>query len=49
MEREQLETENRRIVEFVSRQEQMQEARLARIRAREEAKEQLHKIVETTS
>lgn len=42
-----MEAENRRIVEFASHQEHMEETRMAKIKEREEAKEQLHKIVET--
>lgn len=42
-----MEAENRRIVEFASHQKHMEETRMAKIREREEAKENLHKIVET--
>lgn len=49
MEHERMEAENRRIVEFVSHQKHMEETRMAKIREREEAKENLHKIVETPS
>lgn len=48
MEQEKMEAENRRIMEFANRQQQMEESRMAKIREREEAKENLHKIVETT-
>lgn len=48
MEQEKTEAENRRIMEFASHQQHMEESRLAKIREREEAKEYLHKIVETT-
>lgn len=48
MERERMEAENKRIMEFVSHQERMEETRKAQNREREEAKEILHKIVETT-
>lgn len=47
MEHERMEAENRRIVEFASHQKHMEETRMAKIREREEAKENLHKIVET--
>lgn len=47
MEHERMEAENRRIMEFVSHQEQTKETRVAKIREREEAKEHLQKIVET--
>lgn len=42
-----MDAENRRIMEFASQQEQMEETRIAKIREREEAKEKLYKIVET--
>ena len=48
MEQERTEAENRRIMEFVSRQAQVEESRVAKMREREAAKEHLHKIVETT-
>lgn len=48
MEQERMEAENRRIMEFVSRQAQVEESRVAKMREREAAKEHLHKIVETT-
>lgn len=48
MEQEKMEAENRRIMEFANRQQQMEESRMAKIREREEAKENLHKLVETT-
>lgn len=48
MERERMEAENKRIMEFVSHQEHMEETRKAKNREREEAKEILHKMVETT-
>lgn len=48
MEQEKIEAENRHIMEFASRQQQMEEIRMAKIREREEAKENLHKIVETS-
>lgn len=48
MEQEKTEAENRRIVEFASLQQQQEENRMAKIQEREEAKQHLHKIVETT-
>lgn len=42
-----MEAENRRIMEFASRQQQKEETRMAKIQEREEAKQHLHKIVET--
>lgn len=48
MEQEKMEAENRRIVEFASRQQQMEESRNAKIKEREDAKEHLHQIVKTT-
>lgn len=47
MEQEKTEAENRRIMEFASQQEHAKETRMAKIREREEAKEHLHKLVET--
>lgn len=46
MEQERMEAENRRIMEFVRQQQLLEESRVAKIREREEAKEQLHKLVE---
>lgn len=46
MEQEQMEAENRRIMEFASHQQHMEETRMAKMRERDEAKEQLRKIVE---
>lgn len=46
MEQEKMEAENRRIMEFASHQQHMEESKMAKIREREEAKEHLHKIVE---
>lgn len=43
-----MEAENKRIMEFASHQEHMEENRMAKIKEREEAKEHLHKIVGTT-
>lgn len=43
-----MEAENRRIMEFVARQQHMEEDRMAKIREREEAKDHLLKMVETT-
>lgn len=48
MEQEKMEGENKRIMEFASQQEQLEETRMAKIREREEAKEHLHKLVEIT-
>lgn len=48
MEQDKMEAENRRIMEFAKHQQQMEENRMAKIREREEAKDNLHKIVETT-
>lgn len=48
MEQEKMEAENRRIVEFVSRREHEEKTRMAKIRERDEAKEHLLKLVETT-
>uniref|UniRef100_A0A3Q3XF62 Meiosis-specific nuclear structural protein 1 n=1 Tax=Mola mola TaxID=94237 RepID=A0A3Q3XF62_MOLML len=45
MEQERMEAENRRIMEFVSRQAQVEESRVAKMREREAAKEHLHKIL----
>lgn len=47
MEEEQMEAENRRIMEFASQQQHMEEARMAKMKEREEAKEHLLKLVET--
>lgn len=47
MEQERTEAENRRIMEFVARQQHMEEDRMAKIREREEAKDHLLKTVET--
>lgn len=43
-----MEAENKRIMEFVSQQEHMEETRRAKNREREEAKENLHKMVKNT-
>lgn len=43
-----MEAENRRIMEFATRQQQKEENRMAKMQEREEAKQQFHKIVETT-
>lgn len=49
MEQERMEEENRRIMEFVARQQNMEEDRMAKIREREEAKDHLLKTVEINS
>lgn len=49
MEQEQMEAENRRIMEFASHQQHMEETRMAKMRAKDEAKEHLRKIVENFS
>lgn len=46
MERERMEAENRRIMEFVSNQDTKKESRMTQMREREEAKENLRKQVE---
>lgn len=46
-ERERMEAENRRIMEFVSNQDTKKETRMNEMREREEAKENLRKQVET--
>lgn len=47
VEQEKVEAENRRIMEFAEQQQNMEEARMKKIREREEAKEHLYKKVET--
>lgn len=47
LERERMEAENRRIMEFVSNQDNKKESRMNEMREREEAKENLRKQVET--
>lgn len=49
MELERTEAEDRRIVEFASQRQQMEETKIEKIREREVAKENLHKTVETPS
>lgn len=44
-----MEAENRRIMEFASQRQQMEEIKMEKIREREEAKENLYKTVETLS
>lgn len=46
-ERERMEAENRRIMEFVSNQDTKKESRMNEMREREEAKDNLRKQVET--
>ena len=46
MEQEQMEAENRRIMEFASHQQHMEETRMAKMREKDEAKEHLRKKVE---
>ena len=48
MEQERMEAENRRIMEFVQQQQHMEETRMTKIKEREEAKEHLRKMVQTT-
>lgn len=45
MEQEQMEAENRRIMEYASRQQQKEANQMAKNKEREEAKEKLHKLV----
>lgn len=45
MEREKVEAENRRIIEFAQYQQRKEEDRMAKVREREQAKETLHKMV----
>lgn len=47
MERERMEAENRRIMEFAMQQQHMEKDRIAKLKEREEAKEHLHKLVKT--
>lgn len=49
LERERTEAENKRIVEFASQRQQMEETKIEKIREREVAKENLYKTVETPS
>lgn len=44
-----MEAENRRIMEFASQRQQMEEVKMEKIREREAAKENLYKTVETPS
>lgn len=44
-----MEAENRRIMEFASQRQQMEEIKMEKIREREAAKENLYKTVETPS
>lgn len=45
LERERMEAENKRIAEFMDLKQQEEETRAAKMRAREEAKEQLRRAV----
>lgn len=45
LEREKVEAENRRIIEFAHYQQRKEEDRMAKVREREQAKENLHKMV----
>lgn len=45
MEQEQMEAENRRIMEYASRQQQKEANQMAKNKEREDAKEKLHKLV----
>lgn len=49
MEREKVEAENRRIIEFAQYQQMKEEDRMAKVREREQAKEILHKMVHDSS
>lgn len=49
LEREKMEEENRRILEYTKYQERKEEDRMANARQRETAKESLHKLVCDTS
>lgn len=49
LEQERTEAENRRIVEFASQRQQMEETKIEKIREREVAKENLYKTVEAPS
>lgn len=45
MEREKMEAENRRILEFASYQQHKEKSRMEKVREREQAKEHLHQMV----
>ncbi|KAM4630463.1 uncharacterized protein ACJ7VT_000159 [Polymixia lowei] len=45
MEQAKMEAENRRIMEFASYQQQMEESRIAKVQEREQAKQHLHKML----
>lgn len=47
LERERMEAENKRIVEFMNLKQQEEETRMEKMREREEAKEHLRKAVQT--
>lgn len=47
LERERMEAENKRIVEFMNLKEQEEETRMEKTREREESKEHLRKAVQT--
>lgn len=49
MEREKVEAENRRIIEFAQYQQRKEEDRMAKVREREQEKEILHKMVHESS
>ncbi len=49
LEREKVEVENRRIIEFAHYQQRKEEDRMAKVREREQAKETLHKMVHDSS